>query len=373
LRHEGDALSDFYIGLISGTSMDGIDAALVEFKKDSLHLVDVHAHAYPVDLGNRLRRIMLDPTCSLDEFGELHVQVGICFRDATLALLQKSGVTARDIRAIGSHGQTLRHRPDLKYRFSLQIGDAATIATGTGIDTVADFRSADIALGGEGAPLVPLFHHWLFADNSENRVVLNLGGIANLTVLPAGCGELQGFDTGPGNTLLDAWMRKNTGSGFDDQGAWAKSGAPDAGLLQSLKADSWFELPPPKSTGFEHFNLDWLAKTAGPSLRPADVQATLAELTAQTVAEAIQRWAPGTSSVLVCGGGVKNVDLMHRIGTRLPGIQVQSTALAGIDPDWVEAAAFAWLARQRLLARCGTEPSVTGASRPAILGAIYAH
>ncbi|HNP35911.1 MAG TPA: anhydro-N-acetylmuramic acid kinase [Woeseiaceae bacterium] len=366
-------MGNYFIGLISGTSVDGIDAVLVDLDTRSLSVIATHAEEYPPELAARLRRAMLDPaSCGVDELGELHVWVGRCFRDAALKLLENSGLAANTIRAIGSHGQTLRHCPDHKYRFSLQIGDGATIATGTGIDTVADFRSSDIALGGEGAPLVPLFHDWLLRDADENRVVLNIGGIANITVLPASGAELSGFDTGPGNTLLDAWIRAGRELPYDDKGAWAASGEPDTGLIEEWLQDEWFARPPPKSTGVEYFNLDWLASRDTRARRPADVQASLAELTAQSVAHAIERWAPGTTSMYVCGGGVRNKDLLRRIAGHLPTLRVRTTADAGIDPDWVEAAAFAWLASRRLARQNGSVPSVTGAQRPAVLGAVYA-
>ena len=326
-------------------------------------------HDYPADLRKRLFAASRDPdSVTLDELGELNTWVGECFRDASLALLASAKVEASDVRAIGSHGQTVRHRPDIAHRFTLQIGDPSIIATGTGIDTVADFRSADMALGGEGAPLAPAFHDWLFRDDTGNRVVVNIGGIANITVLPAGNTAVTGFDTGPGNTLLDAWCERNQGVAFDDAGRWAANGTVNEDLLQDLLSDSWFAKAPPKSTGFEYFNLEWLAERLPRELTPIDVQATLVELTAASIANSIPN---SVSNIFVCGGGVHNAYLLRRIGERLPDIGVSSTSEAGLDPDWVEAVAFAWLAMRRIHGMPGNIPSVTGASRPTILGALY--
>lgn len=360
-----------FIGLISGTSVDGIDAVLAEFGDARLSLVASRSHPYPGPLQDNLRQAMLHPQdVGLDELGDLHVRVGAAFRDAALALLDEAGLDPGAVRAIGSHGQTLRHRPDREPPFTLQIGDAATIATGTGIDTIADFRSHDVALGGEGAPLVPPFHAWLMQDPAESRVVLNIGGIANVTVLPAD-GEVSGFDTGPGNTLLDAWSRRHRNLPYDDGGAWAASGRVYTGLVDSALADPWFSRLPPKSTGFEYFNLDWLERLQPAMPRPADVQASLAEISARSIAEAIERWAPGTRLVLACGGGTRNDDLMDRLASRLANATLTTTADAGLPPEWVEAAAFAWLAMRHVHGLAGNLPSVTGARRPAILGALY--
>ncbi len=367
-------MSDLYIGLISGTSMDGIDAVLVAIDERSLQLLHTHSYRYPAELQTKLRTAMLQPaSCGVDQLGELHVEVGACFRDAALQLLSSSGTSHEKIRAIGSHGQTLRHRPDAKHRFTLQIGDPATIATGTGIDTVADFRSSDVALGGEGAPLVPPFHDWMFRDDKEHRVVLNIGGIANITVLPAESGPVSGFDTGPGNTLLDAWSRRIRELPYDESGQWAASGHANEALIQQMLQDKWFASPPPKSTGFEYFNLNWLQGFAVDALSAADVQASLAELSARSIAAAIHVWAPLTTSVHVCGGGIRNSDLLARLTRALAPKTVHSTEESGLDPDWVEACAFAWLASRRLAGLPGNAPAVTGATRDAILGAIYSH
>ena len=365
-------MGDLYIGLISGTSMDGIDAALVEFDDASLNILQTRAHDYPDALSERLSATIQEPeTCTIDDVGSLDRAIGECFRDAANALLTDAGFDASAIAAIGSHGQTLRHQPQAAEPFSLQIGDPNVIATGTGITTVADFRRTDMALGGEGAPLVPAFHEWLFGAARPLRAVLNIGGIANITVMPGGSGATTGFDTGPGNTLLDAWTRKHRATSFDADGKWAASGTVNEKLLTRLLADPYFSATPPKSTGFEYFNLAWLGRACPDDLDPADVQATLCALTATSIADAIHAAAPTVGELLVCGGGVHNSELMRQLGSQLADVPVASTATAGLDPDWVEAAAFAWLAMRRLQGRTGNLPSVTGASRPAVLGAIY--
>ena len=365
-------MPDFFIGLMSGTSMDGIDAVVVSFDKQDARLLASLEHPYPEPLRQKLLQAMRDPgSCNVDDVGTLDRQVGMSFRDAALAVLAETGLEASDIAAIGSHGQTLRHRPDAPTPYSLQIGDPATIAVGTGITTIADFRRADIAAGGQGAPLVPPFHQWLFGRSGSSRVILNIGGIANITVLGEGDKAPLGFDTGPGNTLLDGWTRAKLNKPYDRDGAWAASGRVEPGLLQALLADDYFRQSPPKSTGFEHFNLDWLMEHGAGDYAPADVQATLAELSARTIAAAIDEHAATAETVLVCGGGFHNDDLLRRLGRHLPGRGVLSTADEGLHPDWVEATAFAWLAMRTLNNQSGNLPSVTGAGRKMVLGAIH--
>lgn len=362
-------MSDLYIGLMSGTSMDGIDAALVRFGDTGMDLLATLARPYPGPLRERL--IAARQVTGLRAPGdvpELDRAVGDCFRDAANALLAAAGVDAADVAAIGSHGQTLRHEPGGDHPYTLQIGNPEVIATGTGITTVADFRAADIALGGQGAPLAPAFHEWLFGQPGRHRVVLNIGGIANVTVLHGDGAPTTGFDTGPGNTLLDAWTQRHKAEPCDRDGAWAAAGRVDGDLLDRLLADPYFAAPPPKSTGFEHFNLKWLDRFGVAALDPADVQATLCQLTAQTIADAI----PGeTQEVLACGGGVHNAELMRRLRSALADAKLRSTAIAGLDPDWVEAAAFAWLAMRTLAGLPGNLPSVTGAEREAVLGVVH--
>jgi len=365
-------MAHHYIGLNSGTSVDGIDAALVSFGDASVEILSTHAHPYPPELRQRLLAAIRQPKqCTIDEMGQLDRWTGECFRDATLKLLSDTKVDADQVAAIGSHGQTLRHQPDAKHPFTLQIGDPSVIAKGTGITTIADFRRADLALGGQGAPLTPLFHEWLYRQAGSSQVVLNIGGIANITILPADDSESSGFDTGPGNTLLDAWINKHRDKQYDCDGGWAAEGNVDDSLLARLLTDPYFKATPPKSTGFEHFNLEWLEATGTAGVAPVDVQATLCTLTAQSVSAAIQNYAPDTSNVLVCGGGVHNAELMQQLDVALANIQVNSTAVAGLDPDWVEAAAFAWLAMRNMSGLTGNLPRVTGAQRETVLGAIF--
>ena len=365
-------MSEYYIGLMSGTSMDGIDAVVASFGEGSIELHAKLVSAYPDALRRDLVEAVRDPaTCSVDDIGRLDREVGTCFRDATLALLDTAGLDATAIRAIGSHGQTLRHQPGAPLPYSLQIGDAASIAQGTGIVTVADFRRADIAAGGQGAPLVPPFHAWLFDDPDKHQVILNIGGISNVTILGAGDTPVTGFDTGPGNTLLDAWARSHLDANYDHDGAWAGGGSVIDTLLESLLSYPYFERQPPKSTGLEEFNLGWLSANRVTNHAVADVQATISELTARTIADAVRRYAPATEEVFVCGGGAHNRDLLQRLGRQLPDTRIETTAVTGLDPDWVEAAAFAWLARQTVQGLPGNLPSVTGASRKVVLGTIH--
>jgi anhydro-N-acetylmuramic acid kinase len=365
-------MSDYFIGLMSGTSMDGIDAVLVRFGDPGVEILAKHSEAYPETLRFALQKAAATPADEpIDQLGSLDRQVGECFRNAALALLDLGGVSAREVTAVGSHGQTVRHQPDGWRPYSLQIGNPDIIATGTGVTTVADFRSADIAAGGQGAPLVPPFHDWLFRSREENRVILNIGGIANITVLPADERPVTGFDTGPGNTLMDRWIHRHLGDPFDEDGAWAASGQVVEALLDSLLSFGYFRLDPPKSTGVEDFNLDWLASYDVDAYEPADVQATLAELTARSVALHLRRHADDANQVFVCGGGARNEHLMHRLAANLPDARIDTTFAVGLDPDWVEAVAFAWLARRTIRNEPGNLPSVTGASRKVVLGTIH--
>ena len=364
--------SALYIGLISGTSADSIDAVLVRFRGGLPQTIARHAHLWPQPLRERILAIAQGGTAlDLDAWGRLDVEIGYQFADAARGLLASSGTATTAVRAIGSHGQTLRHRPGGNYPFTLQLGDPSVIAERCHIDVVADFRRTDIAAGGQGAPLLPALHAMLLRARGHTRVVLNLGGIANLTVLAAN-GDVRGFDTGPANGLLDAWCERQRGEPFDRDGAFAGSGRILPGLLEALLADPYFALLPPKSTGREYFHLGWLAERAPvATLKPADVQATLLELTARSIAHAVAQHAPAADEVLVCGGGVHNPGLMQRLEELLAPRSVCSTAEHGVDPDFLEATAFAWLARQRLLKLPGNLPAVTGARGPRVLGAIY--
>lgn len=366
-------LCSLYVGLMSGTSMDGIDAALVRLDDNNCETIAAASYSYPTELRNALIHASRNPDeTTIDTLGNLDQWVGTCFRNAATALLNASGTKPSQIRAIGSHGQTIRHCPHSERPFTLQVGDPNIIASGTGITTVADFRRRDLAAGGEGAPLTPAFHQWLFAKDKEARVVLNIGGIANITVLPEGGNDVTGFDTGPGNGLMDAWTQQEQDRPFDDGGAWARSGEVLPDLLSRMLQDAYFQLAPPKSTGFEYFNMDWLENYAsGPSFTAADIQATLLALTVQSIGDAITRYAPGTREILVCGGGVHNVALMEGLSRRPPSVKWSSTSDHGLDPNYVEAVAFAWLARQTILGRPGNLPAVTGAGQPEVLGGIY--
>jgi anhydro-N-acetylmuramic acid kinase len=369
-----------YVGLISGTSADGIDAALVTWEDDAPEARPslLFGRTYPWDPALRAQLVALgqaDAALTLDAIGELDARIGAAFADAALRAIADSGVPSGSIAGIGSHGQTLRHRPlgrggDGRDRFTMQLGDAHLIAERTGATVVADFRRRDVAAGGHGAPLVPALHAALLHSPYEPRAVLNLGGIGNLTLLPAH-GDVRGFDTGPANGLMDAWCLRHTGAPFDRDGRFAARGRPDPALLARLLADPWFALPPPKSTGRDHFHLGWVERALEPDASPADVQATLLALSVRTIADALGATQPETARVLVCGGGVHNGTLMAALAAALPGMAVESTAAHGVDPDYLEAMAFAWLARQALLGRPGNLPSVTGARGPRVLGAIH--
>lgn len=366
-------MSEYFIGLISGTSTDGTDAALLEFAPAPC-LRHCRFLPYPDALREQLLAFAAgqyrgDP---VDQLGALDHELGERFAQAALALLQDSGVPAAQVRAIGSHGQTVRHRPHGAQPFTLQIADPNLIAARTGITTVADFRRRDLALSGEGAPLVPAFHAAVFSDPRETRAVVNIGGIANLTCLPADGAAVSGFDTGPGNVLMDWWSREHLHAPFDKLGAFAASGQAHAGLLNSLLADGYFARKPPKSTGPEYFNAHWFSQKLGSlDLSPADVMATLCELTAHTIAACVVTCKPSVQRVLLCGGGVHNTQLCARLAAHLPECKLQSTGEFGISPDMVEAGAFAWLARETLAGRPGNLPAVTGASRSTVLGAVY--
>jgi anhydro-N-acetylmuramic acid kinase len=366
---------EFYIGLISGTSRDGIEAALALPEGPLGWSVRAHLHhPYPATVAADLGGLVVAGSGRCLEIGQLDAAIGEVFADAALALIRSSGVTHADVRAIGSHGQTLFHAPTGSPPFTWQIGDPFRIAERTGIDTVALFRHRDIAAGGEGAPLACALHAACFSDASVTRAVVNIGGISNITWLRPGHPVL-GYDCGPGNTLMDAWIRECRGLSFDDGGRWAAQGSVHEGLLAALWSDPFFIQPPPKSTGPEHFSLRWLESRLAPlaaGAGAADVQATLTELTAAAIAEAVdrQRLPGGSCEILVCGGGVRNADLMRRLRARLADIPVAETGSLGLPAEQVEAAAFAWLARQTILGEAGNLPEVTGAAGPRILGCV---
>lgn len=363
-----------FIGLMSGTSLDGIDAVLADFSTTSPRILAAHTFPLPTTLRSELLALCQPGLNEVERLGRADRALAIAFAAAANQILQASGVAAGAIRAIGSHGQTIRHRPNPGAEgpaFTLQIGDPNTIAELTGITTIADFRRRDIAAGGQGAPLVPAFHNAIFGAPA-GRVIVNIGGMANITALPPQQ-SISGFDTGPGNALLDSWIDRHQSLHYDRDGTWASSGNVQPKLLERFLADPFFSAPAPKSTGREHFNLDWLDQHLSqlPQLAPADVQATLAELTAASIADAIALLPFNVAEVFACGGGAFNGDLMQRLQRRLPKSRVGDTGELGIAPEWVEAAAFAWLARATLAGLPGNEPAVTGAEGYRVLGGIF--
>lgn len=367
-------MSERYIGLMSGTSMDGIDAVLIETDGEALRVEAALCHPWPGEIAHELHALCTPGDNEIDRLGVADNLVAQEFAAATQALLKQAGLSPTDIRAIGSHGQTIRHRPALG--FTLQIGNAALLAALTGIDVISDFRTMDMALGGQGAPLVPAFHQALFAKPGALRVVLNLGGIANISVLPGHDVGVYGFDTGPANTLLDGWYRRHhpLAGNFDSGGRWAASGQLVPALLAKLLAHPYFAAPWPKSTGREMFTLAWLdGELAGSAYAPEDVQRTLQALTCHSIAHQLPdlHEAQGQAELFVCGGGAHHGPLLAELAALLPQWQIASTTELGLAPDWVEGAAFAWLAQRFIRRQPGNLPAVTGASRPAVLGALY--
>ena len=366
------AQADAWIGLISGTSADGIDAVLVRFEPQP-QLLAAETLAYPADL----RSLLLhwgqhDVECTLSQFAELDHRVGLAFAEAAERLLAEASDLGVAVAAIGSHGQTLRHKPSPPFPYTLQIGDANLIAERCRVPVVADFRRRDLAAGGQGAPLLPILHQALLSNAQESRAVLNLGGIGNLTLLPAE-GDVIGFDSGPANGLMDAWCRETWDLPADLDGQKAALGQVDSAALTALLDDPWFALPPPKSSGRDQFHLPWVrARVAGwDALKPEDALATLLELSVETIAQALERGLPDCARLIACGGGVRNPTLMARLAQRLPQLSVETTAAHGLDPEFVEAVGFAWLARATVEGRGGNLPTVTGAAGPRVLGAIY--
>ena len=368
-------MSDLFIGTLSGTSMDAIDAAVVRFSPAPA-LVATHSHPLPAELRQQLLALATPGDNEIDRLGVADVALARLIARTVRELLDQAGLPADAIRAIGSHGQTIRHRPGFATPFTLQIGDPNVIAVETGIPVVADVRRKDVALGGQGAPLVPAFHEGIFRVPGQDRVVVNIGGIANLTALSADpMAPVLGFDTGPGNTLLDAWARRVLGTPMDRDGALAAGGRVVPELLRAMLTEAYFAQPAPKSTGPEQFSTAWLeTHLAGLAEPPSDsdVQATLVALTARSIADAIKALPLGAApEVFVCGGGAHNAALMRALRAELPDCKVAVTDALGVAGDWVEAMAFAWLARQRMLGLPGNCPQVTGANRAAVLGAVF--
>ncbi len=362
---------ELIIGMLSGTSRDGVDAVLVSFSSDSMDMLHATCTPYPVAIKQALDQLLETGAApSKAVAGLLDENLGRFFARTAQNLVRESGMEMRDIRAIGSHGQNVWHQPWGERPVSIQLGRPGLIAKNTSTTVVGNFRSADVQAGGRGAPLAPLLHRQLFYSDNEDRAILNLGGIANLTMLPAS-GEVSGFDCGPGNCLMDAWASLHLQKDYDDNGRWAAKGRVDSALLARMLADPYFSLPSPKSTGLEHFNISWLEKTLDDSvLTEVDVQATLTELTALSAANSLHGSAmPGR--LLVCGGGAHNSFLMRRLAAALPDVIVEPTTRYNADPDWVEGLLFAWLARERLHGREQDTPPITGADHPVLLGDIH--
>ncbi len=361
----------YAIGLLSGTSIDGIDVVLADFSHPQPLIVAVHSHTFPTELQAELKQLAVkihDSSPQLADIMRLHGELSLVFADAVNTLLSQNHCPTELIAGIGFHGQTVGHYPQAEMAWTLQLGDANRLSLLTGLPVVSGFRSMDIAAGGQGAPLAPLLHREIFQAGEICTAVVNIGGIANLSQ-PDG----SGFDTGPGNCLLDAWVMQNKNKDYDPSGAWAASGQVNENLVTAWLEDPYFQLPPPKSTGTDYFNLRWLSRhTPLDTFPAADIQASLSELTARSIASALGPEGDISSTqLLVCGGGAHNTDLMKRLQKLLPGINVASTAVAGVDPDWVEGLLFAWLGWQRLHNKLVDTREITGAEKPLLLGAIY--
>jgi len=359
-----------YIGLMSGTSLDGVDGALARFSGDAIDTLAAAYVPFPPALRAELMALQAAGHNEIEREALAANQLARHYADCVQALLDDVSLQAQDIRAVAVHGQTIRHRPELG--FTRQTNNPALLAELCGIDVIADFRSRDIAAGGQGAPLVPAFHQALFGKAGQTRVVANIGGISNISVLADG--KVTGFDTGPGNVLMDAWIARHLGKEFDEDGAWAASGKEIPGLLANMLAEPYFALPAPKSTGRDLFHINWLDQhlAAFPAAAPEDVQRTLTRLTALTLAQAIQAHGAGADAVYVCGGGAYNGVLMDELGAALGSqVVVASTQALGVAPNRVEAMAFAWLGYRFTERLAGNLPGVTGASGDRVLGALY--
>ncbi|MCY4058307.1 MAG: anhydro-N-acetylmuramic acid kinase [Gammaproteobacteria bacterium] len=361
-----------YVGVMSGTSVDGLDVAVVDMSTGVPRITESSTTALPAAMAAALVALNSPGEDEIDRAGACDAAFGEFIGRTVLECLETWRISPRDIRAIGCHGQTIRHRPDSTPPFTMQIGDPNRVAETTGIDTVADLRRRDMAAGGQGAPLAPLFHDALFRNAERHRIVVNVGGIANATMLPAASDEILGFDTGPGNALLDVWCRHCKGEPYDRGGVWASEGAVAPKFLKALQNDGFVSRAPPKSTGKELYDLDYVLRMSKPfGSRPEDVQATLLEFTAWSIANAVERWGPGTGDVVVCGGGRHNHALMSRLAANMPGHETLRSDDLHVDGDGLEAAAFAWFAYRTLSGQPSNVPTVTGAKGPRVLGAIY--
>ncbi len=368
------AESNRYIGLISGTSADGIDAVAADLSDDQFQIAAFCTYPYSDELNQQLQPLLdAEHDIDLNTLGLIDAKIGDAFADAAKQIIHTAGWHSKNIAAIGSHGQTIIHSPDTNPPFSLQLGDANRIADQTGLTVVADFRRADLAAGGQAAPYAPLIHRALFQTIDTNQAVVNTGGIANVSWLSADTDQpVIGFDSGPANCLMNAWCRQHLQQPFDDQGQWAASGQPQTRLLENWLADEYFARPYPKSTGREYFTLDWL-KNRTPNLsgyQPQDIQATLLQLTVISIRDAIQQCGDA-DKVIICGGGAHNLHLMKSLSEAMPGIPVTTTDALGISADAIEALLFAWLAKQRLQHQFIDTRSITGANRPVLLGNLF--
>lgn len=366
---------DLYLGLISGTSVDGIDAALVDFSSPLPQLVKAMTFPIPEEIKAKIETLCQRGNNEITLMGQLDQQLAVLFSDCVKELLATTDLPTSQIKAIGSHGQTIRHEPDLEHPFTLQITDPNLLASLTGITTIADFRRKDMAEGGQGAPLVCAFHEHVARSTELDTVVVNIGGISNVTFLwHDTTKQTMGFDTGPGNRLMDIWIEQQKGASFDELGKWASTGHINEDLLQHLMQEPYLQRGIPKSTGREIFNSDWLGRQLEnyKALPPEDVQATLTAFTAASIIDATKRFGPQSGRLLICGGGAQNDFLMQQLSLQAPEFEVSTTELVGIDPDYMEAMAFAWLAKRRLEHLPGNVPTVTGAQKAVILGGIYA-
>jgi anhydro-N-acetylmuramic acid kinase len=361
-------VSSLFAGLMSGTSLDGADAALVDFSGQAPRTLAFATVPFSAALRDRILALCEPGTDPLELAGAVSLELADLYARAVEGAIAAAGVQRRDVAAIGCHGQTVRHRPDLG--FTIQLNDAARLAELTGIDVVADFRRRDMAAGGQGAPLVPAFHEAVFRDAARSRCIVNIGGISNVTWLPVG-GHVLGFDCGPGNVLLDGWARRHLGAHYDEGGRWAARGRTDPALLQAFLSEPFLRSPPPKSTGRELFRMAWLEERLPGSYRAEDVQATLADFTAHAIVDAIDRFCEATQEIYLAGGGVRNAALVERI-ERLAGPRpVAPTDALGVPTAHVESMAFAWLAMKCVRREPVDLTAVTGARKPRVLGAIY--
>jgi anhydro-N-acetylmuramic acid kinase len=357
-----------YVGVMSGTSLDGVDAVVTDFSGAPPRTLAFATLDYPDALRERLMALSHEGSDSLEAAGRASLELADLYAQVVQDALRKAGVAPKDVRAIGVHGQTVRHRPDPG--FTLQLNDPARVAERCGIDVVADFRRRDMAAGGQGAPLVPAFHEAVFGDPRRSRAIVNIGGIANVTWLAPGRPTV-GFDCGPGNVLMDAWVQRHLGARFDQDGRWAASGHADEAFLARLLGEPYLGLPPPKSTGRELFGEDWLEPRLPKSARAEDVQATLADFTARTIVDAIDRACPGTAEIYLAGGGARNAHLVSRLRALAGGRPVEPTDTLGVPTQHVEAVAFAWLAMKCVAREPIDMTAITGAKGPRILGAVY--